>query len=173
MKSVLLAVLSVAAVISLGAVDPGFAPARYSPIKVKGGGHDFVLADVNADQKPDLVVCNATNLIVLFGNGRGGFDPATNAPANLPHGASEFVTGDLNRDGKLDWVGAHHDHYNVIVMLGNGNGGFTPAPGSPITARDPGKRPHTHGLAAGDLDGDGILDLVTANNEDDDVSVLK
>jgi hypothetical protein len=57
-------------------------------------------------------------------------------------------------------------------MLGSGNGQFTPAPGSPFVTRKPGKRPHTHALATGDLNGDGKLDLVTANNEDDDVSVL-
>jgi hypothetical protein len=36
----------------------------------------------------------------------------------------------------------------------------------------PGKRPHTHALAAADLNRDGKPDLVTANNEDGDLSVL-
>ncbi|MCI0535230.1 MAG: alpha/beta fold hydrolase [Verrucomicrobiales bacterium] len=154
------------------AAEPEFVAAANSPIKLKGGGHNFVLAELNGDQKPDLLVCTRTNLTVLFGHGRGKFEPSPNGPAHLPHGASEMVTGDFNRDGHLDWAGAHHDHYDVIVMLGKGNGEFTPAPGSPVVARDYGKRPHTHGLATGDLNGDGILDLVTANNEDNDVSVL-
>jgi len=154
------------------AAEIDFAPAPGSPLKLAGGGHSFVMGNVNRDGKPDLMVGSSNALTVLLGNGRGGFERTTNAPVRLPHGAGEMVTGDFNGDGMLDWAGAHHDHYDVLVMLGNGAGDFTAAPGSPVTAREPGKRPHTHGLAAGDVNGDGKLDLVTANNEDDDVSVL-
>jgi hypothetical protein len=93
-------------------------------------------------------------------------------PISLPHGAGEMAVGDFNRDGHLDWAGAHHDFYDVIVLLGEGNGQFIPAPGSPFVARAPGKKPHTHSLVTGDVNRDGAIDLVTANNEDDDVSVL-
>ena len=158
--------------LNMDAADLDFGPARGSPLKLAGGGHSFVMGDLNRDSKPDLIVCGGAALTVLLGNGRGGFERTTNAPVKLPHGAGEMVTGDFNGDGMLDWAGAHHDHYEVMVMLGKGDGDFAPAPGSPFSARATGKRPHTHGLAAGDVDGDGKLDLVTANNEDDDVSVL-
>jgi hypothetical protein len=111
-------------------------------------------------------------LMAMLGDGRGGFAPAACGAVKLVHGAGEMVVGDFNRDRKLDWAGAHHDHYDVIVMLGHGDGNFSAADGSPFTARARGKKPHTHGLAAGDMNGDEIDDLVTANNEDDDVSVL-
>jgi len=125
------------------AAEIDFAPAGGWPLKLPGGGHSFVMGDVNRDGKPDLIVGSSNELTVLLGNGRGGFEGTTNAPVRLPLGAGEMVTGD-----------------------------FTAAPGSPVTAREQGKRPHTHGLAAGDVNGDGKLDLVTVNNEDDDVSVL-
>jgi hypothetical protein len=157
---------------ALAAEKPDFAPALGSPLSVPGGGHAFVIGDVNADAKPDLLVCGGTSLTVMLGDGRGRFTPTASGPSALAHGAGEMVVGDFNHDGKLDWAGAHHDHYDVVVMLGRGDGRFTAAPGSPFVSRAPGKKPHTHGLVAGDMNGDGILDLVTANNEDDDVSVL-
>jgi hypothetical protein len=172
MKSSSVHLMLLIGTLNVHAADPDFVPAPNSPVKLASGGHNFILGDVNADRKPDLFVCGGTTLTVLLGNGRGGFEPATNAPIKLPHGAGEMVVGDFNRDGRLDWAGAHHDHYDVMVALGKGNGGFISASGSPFAARDPGKRPHTHGLATGDVNGDGKLDLVTANNEDNDVSVL-
>jgi hypothetical protein len=59
-----------------------------------------------------------------------------------------------------------------VLLLGRGDGTFTNATGSPFSARVPGKRPHTHALAAADVNRDGKLDLITANSEDGDISVL-
>jgi FG-GAP-like repeat len=60
--------------------------------------------------------------------------------------------------------------YGVVVMLGDGKGGLTLAPNSPIVMKE-GSHPHTHGLAMGDLNGDRKLDLITVNNSDNDVSI--
>ena len=54
---------------------------------------------------------------------------------------------------------------NVSVLLGNGDGTFQ-------AAVDYGVGYGPSSVAIGDLDGDSDLDLVTANSEDDDVSVL-
>jgi hypothetical protein len=83
-----------------------------------------------------------------------------------------MLLADFNGDGVLDFAGSHHDRYEIVLLLGRGDGTFTSAAGSPFSARAPGKRPHTHALAAADVNRDGKLDLITANNEDGDLSIL-
>lgn len=55
----------------------------------------------------------------------------------------------------------------VRVMLGDGRGGFQPAPHSPFAT---GKGAWQ--LAVGDVNGDGKPEVVTSNLESDSVSVL-
>ncbi|MCH8149419.1 MAG: VCBS repeat-containing protein, partial [Planctomycetes bacterium] len=58
--------------------------------------------------------------------------------------------------GRQDWIG---------VLLGNGDGSFQAA-----VSFAAGESPRS--VAVADLDGDSVLDLVTANFSSDDVSVL-
>jgi alpha-tubulin suppressor-like RCC1 family protein len=75
--------------------------------------------------------------------------------------------GDLNGDGHPDLVVANEESNSVSVLLGGGNGKFTPASGSPVTV---GSNPVS--VAIGDLNGDGHPDLVVANAGGNSVSVL-
>ena len=66
--------------------------------------------------------------------------------------------GDFNRDGRMDVAVANSGSNNVSILLGDGAGGFTPGP-APRSHR---RRANPVDIAAGDLDRDGILDLVVA-----------
>src|SRR6266496_292434 len=65
---------------------------------------------------------------------------------------------DLNDDSNPDLAFANHERKYLTVLLGNGQGDFTAAPKSPFPVE---VIPHTHGIATGDFNNDGRLDLVT------------
>lgn len=129
------------------------------------------IADFNGDGKFDIVVANeqTNNVTILLGVGKGRFTQAKGSPFPAGHLPNDIAMGDFNHDGKLDLAIANHEEKHLTVLLGDGSGGFRPAPHSPVAAE---VRPHTHGVATGDLNGDGNLDLVTDNWGSNQVAVL-
>lgn len=129
------------------------------------------IADVNGDGMADIIVANeqSNNVTILLGDGKGGFRQAKDSPFPAGHNPNDVAVGDFNRDGKLDLAFANHDEKHLTVLLGDGNGGFIPSPHSPVAAD---VRPHTHGVAAGDLNGDGTLDLITDSWGNNQVVIL-
>ena len=125
------------------------------------------VADFNSDDKLDVAVCdNATNMVTIFlGDGTGNFtSSASLAVGNEPYA---IVAGDFDNDGKLDLAIADFGDNSVTLLLGNGDGTFTSASGSPYAV---GMGPF--GISAADFNGDGKLDLATANLSDGTVSIL-
>jgi hypothetical protein len=148
---------------------PLLAPAPGSPLPVSGRA--VAAGDFNGDRFADLLLCTEKSLKVFFGGARRPWQEEPDVTSELPAKCSEIAVADLNHDGTQDLVLADHDSYAVTILLGSGAGRFQPTPGSPVSARD-GGRPHTHGLAVADVNHDGHPDIVTANNNDGDVSLL-
>lgn len=140
---------------------------REATIPVGKGPKWITVADVNQDGKPDLLITNADSgtLSVLLGDGKGQFRPSQGSPFPAGHLPNDIAIGDMNGDGHPDLVIADHQSPYLTILLGDGRGGFQPAPGSPIDVHS---NPHPHGVVVGDFSGNGKLDVVTdswANNQ--------
>ncbi|MFH1374188.1 MAG: FG-GAP-like repeat-containing protein, partial [bacterium] len=123
---------------------------------------DLDAADFNEDGILDIAyVCNngPDTLHILLGNGDGSFtsggffDAASSAPTAL-------VVADFNNDGHVDVTSKGDYPGNVVVVFGDGRGQFGPGTNYPATF-------NFALMDAGDLDGDGDIDIVTIGTLDE------
>jgi hypothetical protein len=131
--------------------------------------------DFNADGILDVAVANAgpNNVGVFLGNGSGGRGDGTFAAiVNYPTGVTpvSVTTGDFNVDGILDLALSNQDSNSVSILLGNGSGGRGDGTFRPKVDYPTGTSPDS--VTTGDFNRDGILDLVVANDDSNDVSLL-
>jgi hypothetical protein len=119
-----------------------------------------VIADLNGDGKPDLVISGGLNgisepsgIAVALGNGDGTFQPVVFYQAGTDMYIGGVALGDFNGDGILD--AATPGESGLWLFPGEGGGVF----GSPALVRFNGSTNSTLAVAAADFNKDGNLDV--------------
>lgn len=117
---------------------------------------DMVIADFNNDRQPDVILLGhiTPRITIMLSDGAGGYGAAM--PINGTDDSPEsYGVGDFNQDGKADF--ALLDFPSLVILLGNGAGGFTRLP--PVNTVSLGQS-----LVVGDFNDDGRSDVVMAGN---------
>jgi FG-GAP-like repeat len=143
--------------------------------------YEIAVGDVTGDGKTDLVVLTygdisnggVEQVAVLKGDGQGSFqtiqtfrvdDPGSQFEAGYAGwNATGIALADIDKDGDLDLVRSEAgslpagDRGRVVISLNDGSGIFHDTPS--IDTSGP-----SNAVAVGDVNGDGKLDIVTANS---------
>jgi hypothetical protein len=134
------------------------------------------LADVNDDGTLDLVSCNGGNDISIFvfqaDTGTFASQPIVIGQNGSLSSPSSIAVGDADGDGHVDLAASNSagNDVSVFQQVGGASYAITPADlvlGDAITSTNPG------GIAVVDLDGDGDLDIVTANEGGNSLSIFE
>lgn len=146
---------------------------------VTGNAYSISSGDFNGDTIPDLAFLNGddgVSVSVMLADGSGNFGPVNNFASGIPNaGLNSLIIDDFNGDSIKDIAVSAMGNYvpmlgytsnKVLIFLGNGNGNF----GNAINFDNTGITDLS--LKSADFNGDGKVDLATANSGSHNVSIL-
>jgi hypothetical protein len=151
---------------SLGAAVAGVGWPNPGSLSNTQGTYFVLVADLNGDGIPDLVL--GSNVVSIYlGNKNGTYTqaatPNINGPTSYP-----IVSADFNGDGIPDLAVPLYGSNQIAILLGNGNGTFA----APVMASVPGSIVDIAQVVVADFNGDGIPDLAVIDSDNSIVDIL-
>jgi hypothetical protein len=123
----------------------------------------LAVADFDHDGHLDVAGADGGAYSIFLGKGDGTF--AAGAVHEISRYTITLAAGDFNGDGDVDLALGNLDSSTVPILFGNGDGAFTAGPKVKLSSlvTDECGCVETWGIAADDVNGDGLDDIVTAD----------
>lgn len=128
---------------------------------------DIAVADFDGNGTMDLAVTvdQPDRVQFFFGNGAGGFPTSTTVLMPAGSSPAAIVAGDFDANGSMDCGVSLKNNNSVMLLINSGAGVFSFGSSAAV-----GQEPRY--MTAVDLNGDAFPDLVTANRDTDDITVV-
>jgi hypothetical protein len=152
---------SVLAIGSLGAAVAGVGWPNPQSLPNTQGTNFLLVADLNGDGIPDLVLGSNVPSIYL-GNAGGTYTSVGTISIQQGPTSYPIVIADFNADGTPDLAVPMYGSNDIAILLGKNDGTFA----QPIMAAVPGSIFGVEQIVVADFNGDGIPDLSAITNAD-------
>jgi hypothetical protein len=150
---------SVLATGSLGAAVAGVGWPNPGSLPNTQGTYFVLVADLNGDGIPDLVL--GSNVVSIYlGNTNGTYTKGVTISVQQAPTSYPIVTADFNGDGIPDVAVPLYGSNDIAILLGKGDGTFA----DPVMASVPGSVVGVDQIVVADFNGDGIPDLAVITN---------